>query len=66
LRRPLSGFRWLIPLIGCLQRWRRPRRQARPPGRRGEIFRFGLLMTALAAVVVLAVALPYWALIGEP
>jgi di/tricarboxylate transporter len=32
----------------------------------GEIFRFGLLMTALAAVVVLAVALPYWALIGEP
>jgi len=32
----------------------------------GEIFRFGLLMTALGAVVVLAVALPYWALIGEP
>ena len=32
----------------------------------GEIFGFGLLMTALAAVVVLAVALPYWALIGEP
>ena len=43
-----------------------PARRARPPGRRGEIFRFGLLMTALAAVVVLAVALPYWALIGEP
>ena len=32
----------------------------------GEIFRFGLLMTALGAVVVLAVALPYWRLIGEP
>jgi anion transporter len=32
----------------------------------GEIFRFGLLMTALAAIVVLAVALPYWALVGEP
>ena len=32
----------------------------------GEIFGFGLLMTALAALVVLAVALPYWALVGEP
>jgi anion transporter len=32
----------------------------------GEIFRFGLLMTALASLVVLAVALPYWALLGEP
>ncbi|MFI5326477.1 MAG: SLC13 family permease [Candidatus Rokuibacteriota bacterium] len=32
----------------------------------GEIFGFGLLMTMLAAVVVLAVAIPYWALIGEP
>jgi anion transporter len=32
----------------------------------GEIFGFGLLMTALAAVVVVAVALPYWALVGEP
>ena len=32
----------------------------------GEIFGFGLLMTALAALVVLGVALPYWALIGEP
>jgi len=32
----------------------------------GEIFRFGLLMTALAAVVVTTVALPYWALVGEP
>jgi di/tricarboxylate transporter len=31
-----------------------------------EIFGFGLLMTALAALVVLAVAIPYWALIGEP
>jgi sodium-dependent dicarboxylate transporter 2/3/5 len=32
----------------------------------GEIFHFGLLMTALAALVVVAVALPYWALVGEP
>ena len=32
----------------------------------GEIFRFGLWMTALAALVVLTVALPYWALVGEP
>jgi hypothetical protein len=32
----------------------------------GEIFGFGLVMTALAALVVLAMALPYWALIGEP
>jgi anion transporter len=32
----------------------------------GEIFGFGLLMTALATLVVLAVAIPYWALIGEP
>lgn len=31
-----------------------------------EIFGFGLVMTALAALVVLAVAIPYWALIGEP
>ncbi|HKA61388.1 MAG TPA: SLC13 family permease [Methylomirabilota bacterium] len=32
----------------------------------GEIFRFGLLMTALAAIVVVTVALPYWKLVGEP
>src|SRR5258705_12809004 len=32
----------------------------------GEIFRFGLLMTALGAVVVLAGALPHWTLIGAP
>jgi di/tricarboxylate transporter len=31
-----------------------------------EIFRFGVWMTLLALVVVLAVALPYWALVGEP
>lgn len=31
-----------------------------------EIFRFGLLMTLVAFVVVLAVALPYWAAVGEP
>jgi anion transporter len=31
-----------------------------------EIFRFGVAMTVLAAVVVLAVALPYWGAIGEP
>jgi solute carrier family 13 (sodium-dependent dicarboxylate transporter), member 2/3/5 len=31
-----------------------------------EILRFGLWMTALAVLVVLAVALPYWRAIGEP
>jgi len=31
-----------------------------------EIFRFGVWMTLIAFVVVLAVALPYWAAIGEP
>ena len=31
-----------------------------------EIFRFGLWMTLVAYVVVLLVALPYWAAVGEP
>jgi sodium-dependent dicarboxylate transporter 2/3/5 len=31
-----------------------------------EIFRFGVWMTALAALVVLAVAIPYWGAVGEP
>jgi len=31
-----------------------------------EIFRFGLLMTAAAFVVVFVIALPYWTLVGEP
>lgn len=31
-----------------------------------EIFRFGLWMTLVAYVVVLVVALPYWAMVGEP
>lgn len=31
-----------------------------------EIFRFGLWMTLVAYVVVLLVALPYWAALGEP
>ena len=31
-----------------------------------EIFRFGVWMTLVAYLVVLAVALPYWGLIGEP
>lgn len=31
-----------------------------------EIFRFGVWMTGLAALVVLVVALPYWRAIGEP
>ena len=31
-----------------------------------EIFRFGVWMTLVAFVVVLAIALPYWAAIGEP
>ena len=30
-----------------------------------EIFRFGVLMTGIAFAVVLAIALPYWALVGE-
>jgi solute carrier family 13 (sodium-dependent dicarboxylate transporter), member 2/3/5 len=32
----------------------------------GEIFRFGLWMTLVAYLVVLFIALPYWAAIGEP
>ncbi len=32
----------------------------------GEIFRFGLLMTVIAAAVVVLVALPYWVLVGAP
>jgi di/tricarboxylate transporter len=31
-----------------------------------EIFRFGLWMTLIAFAVVLGVALPYWALVGQP
>ncbi len=31
-----------------------------------EIFRFGLVMTLVAYLIVLAVALPYWAIVGEP
>lgn len=31
-----------------------------------DIFRFGVWMTLVAYVVVVAVALPYWALVGEP
>jgi len=31
-----------------------------------EIFRFGLLMTVAAFIVILAVALPYWSMVGEP
>ncbi|MCC7487518.1 MAG: anion permease [Burkholderiales bacterium] len=31
-----------------------------------EIFRFGVWMTLVAFAVVLAVALPYWSVIGEP
>jgi sodium-dependent dicarboxylate transporter 2/3/5 len=32
----------------------------------GEILRFGLWMTLVAYVAILLVALPYWALVGEP
>src|SRR5207237_9224644 len=32
----------------------------------GEIFRFGLWMKLLGWVAILAVALPWWALVGEP
>lgn len=31
-----------------------------------EIFRFGIWMTLVAYLVVLAVAVPYWGLVGEP
>ena len=31
-----------------------------------EIFRFGVLMTLVAFVVVLVIALPYWSAVGEP
>ncbi len=31
-----------------------------------EIFRFGLLMTCVAYLVILLVALPYWSAVGEP
>jgi hypothetical protein len=31
-----------------------------------EIFRFGVWMTLVAYLTVLLIALPYWALIGEP
>ena len=31
-----------------------------------EIFRFGVMMTLVAYLVVLCVALPYWAAVGEP
>ncbi len=31
-----------------------------------EIFRFGVLMTIVAFIVVLVIALPYWTLVGEP
>src|SRR5210317_1266814 len=31
-----------------------------------EIFRFGLLMTVVAFIVVLVVAIPYWSIVGEP
>jgi anion transporter len=32
----------------------------------GEVFRFGLWMTLVGWVTVLAVALPWWSLVGEP
>jgi anion transporter len=31
-----------------------------------EIFRFGLLMTLIAFIVVVVVAIPYWSIVGEP
>jgi sodium-dependent dicarboxylate transporter 2/3/5 len=31
-----------------------------------EIFRFGLLMTSVAFIVVLVVVIPYWSIVGEP
>ena len=32
----------------------------------GDVLRFGLLMSVVAVVVGLAVALPYWAWLGQP
>jgi len=32
----------------------------------GEIFRFGLWMTLAAYLAVLAIAIPWWSLLGEP
>ena len=32
----------------------------------GEMLRFGLWMTLVGWVAILAVALPWWALVGEP
>jgi di/tricarboxylate transporter len=34
--------------------------------RAGEIFRFGIWMTVVAFLVVIAVAVPYWTALGEP
>jgi hypothetical protein len=31
-----------------------------------EVFRLAVIMSALVVVVLLAVALPYWAILGEP
>jgi hypothetical protein len=31
-----------------------------------EIFRFGITMTVIAAVVLLFLVIPYWGLIGHP
>ena len=31
-----------------------------------EIFRFGILMTFVAFIVVLVIALPYWSIVGKP
>jgi solute carrier family 13 (sodium-dependent dicarboxylate transporter), member 2/3/5 len=31
-----------------------------------EVFRFGLVMTALAILVLFIIAVPYWGLVGEP
>jgi di/tricarboxylate transporter len=32
----------------------------------GELFRAGLLLTIVSVIVILTVALPWWALLGEP
>jgi di/tricarboxylate transporter len=32
----------------------------------GEIFAFGVIMTVVAYIIVFGIALPYWALAGEP
>ncbi len=59
----IAGDAVLYYPAGAARRWRSTSADTLTAG---EIFHFGLLMTVLAPLVVLAVALPYWAPLGEP